>query len=67
MSAEDKYREQTRKCIDCGAEFNWSASEQERFHGLRLTDPPQRCEDCRQPRKVRGRAGRSDGLGSGSE
>ncbi len=58
VSAEDKYRDQIRKCIDCGAEFNWSADEQERFHGLGLADPPKRCEECRQAWKRRNGDGR---------
>ena len=52
MSDADKYREQTRKCIDCGAEFNWSAGEQESSHGLGLADPPKRCTDCRRVKKA---------------
>jgi len=56
VRAADKYREQTRKCIDCGAEFNWSAGEQESSHGLGLADPPKRCTDCRQAKRA-GRTG----------
>lgn len=43
---EDK----TIKCADCGAEFVFSANEQEFFASKGFT-PPKRCKACRQKKK----------------
>ena len=61
MSFADK----TLTCVDCGAQFTFTASEQE-FHASRgFTNEPKRCPDCRRARKnARGDAG--GGYGGGS-
>ncbi len=61
MSFADK----TLTCVDCGAEFTFTASEQE-FHSSRgFTNEPKRCPDCRRARKAsRGDSG--GGYGGGS-
>lgn len=47
MAFEDK----TLNCIDCGAEFVFTAGEQE-FHASRgFTNEPKRCPNCRRARK----------------
>lgn len=62
MSFTDK----TLKCVDCGADFTFTASEQE-FHASRgFTNEPKRCPDCRRARKVaRGDAPGGGGYGGG--
>lgn len=62
MSFSDK----TLTCVDCGAEFVFTASEQE-FHSSRgFTNEPKRCPDCRRARKnARGDSG-GGGYGGGS-
>ena len=52
MSYEDK----TLECVDCGASFTFSASEQEFFANKGFTNEPKRCNDCRQSRKERRRS-----------
>ena len=47
MSFEDKQL----KCSDCGAEFTFSAEEQELFQSRGYTNEPKRCPECRQARK----------------
>lgn len=47
MSYEDK----TLACVECGADFTFSASEQEFFAEKGLTNEPKRCLDCRQSRR----------------
>jgi CxxC-x17-CxxC domain-containing protein len=48
-------------CVDCGAEFVFTADDQE-FHASRgFTNEPKRCPDCRRARK----AARGDGGGGG--
>jgi len=53
-------------CVDCGAEFVFSAEDQE-FHASRgFTNEPKRCPDCRRARKsTRGEGGGGGGYGGG--
>ncbi len=46
MAFEDK----TLVCVDCGAEFTFSAEDQE-FHASRGYQDPKRCPACRQARR----------------
>ena len=48
MSFTDK----TLVCSDCGAEFVFSAQEQEFFQSKGYTNEPKRCPECRQARKA---------------
>lgn len=57
MSYEDK----TLACVECGASFTFSASEQEFFAAKGLTNEPKRCPDCRQARKQQRRESYGDG------
>jgi CxxC-x17-CxxC domain-containing protein len=48
------YEDKAITCVDCGAEFIFTAGEQE-FHASRgFTTPPKRCADCRRARKGEG-------------
>ena len=58
MSFEDK----SLQCSDCGAEFTFSAEEQEFFQSKGYTNEPKRCPACRQARKSE-RYGSSGGYG----
>jgi CxxC-x17-CxxC domain-containing protein len=49
MSFEDK----SLQCSDCGAEFIFSAEEQEFFQSKGYTNEPKRCPACREARKAR--------------
>lgn len=53
-------------CVDCGAEFTFTAEDQE-FHASRgFSNEPKRCPDCRRARKAsRGDTGGSYGGGGG--
>ncbi len=56
------YTDKNLTCVDCGAEFTFSAEDQE-YHASRgFTNEPKRCPDCRQARK----AERGGGGGGGS-
>ena len=48
MRLEDK----KLQCSDCGAEFTFSAEEQELFQPRGYTNEPKRCPECRQARKT---------------
>ncbi len=44
-------QDKTLKCRDCGADFFFSASEQDFYEEKGFTHEPQRCKPCRQARK----------------
>jgi CxxC-x17-CxxC domain-containing protein len=57
------YTDRTLTCVDCGAQFTFSAEDQE-YHASRgFTNEPKRCPDCRQARKAE-RGGGGGGYGS---
>ncbi len=45
------YTDKTLTCKDCGAEFIFSASEQEFYASKGFENDPVRCPDCRRKRK----------------
>jgi CxxC-x17-CxxC domain-containing protein len=47
VSFEDK----VIRCSDCGADFTFTADEQELFQSRGYTNEPKRCPACRQARK----------------
>lgn len=52
------YVDKTLKCSDCGADFTFTASEQEFFAGKGFVNEPGRCQTCRAARKAqRGNSG----------
>ena len=60
------YTDKNLTCVDCGAEFVFTADDQE-FHASRgFTNEPKRCPDCRRARKAtRGDSGGGGGYGGG--
>lgn len=55
------YTDKTLACVDCGADFVFTADDQE-FHASRgFSNEPKRCPDCRRARK----ATRGDSMGGG--
>jgi CxxC-x17-CxxC domain-containing protein len=52
------YTDRSLTCVDCGAQFTFSAEDQE-YHASRgFTNEPKRCPSCRQARKAeRGQGG----------
>lgn len=48
-------------CRDCGANFVFTASEQDFFQQKGFTNEPGRCPDCRAARKQQNGGGRSGG------
>ena len=45
------YEDKTLKCKDCGAEFVFTAGEQEFYAEKGFQNEPQRCKPCRDKRK----------------
>jgi CxxC-x17-CxxC domain-containing protein len=54
--------DQTLTCRDCGQAFVFTAGEQEFFASRGFTNPPSRCQECRNARK----ASRGDSYSSGA-
>ena len=54
--------DKTLQCADCGAEFTFTAQEQEFFQSRGYTNEPKRCPSCRQARKTQ-RNGSRGGYG----
>lgn len=53
------FQDQNLTCKDCGAEFVWTAGEQEFYQQKGFTTPPTRCRDCRAKKKAEMRNTRS--------
>ena len=45
------YEDKTLQCRECGAEFTFSAGEQEFYQEKGLLHEPSRCPECRQQRR----------------
>ena len=52
------YEDKTLVCKDCGAEFVFTAGEQEFYSSRGFENEPQRCKTCRDARKARSRGSR---------
>lgn len=46
-----KFSDQTLTCRDCGAQFTWTAGEQDFYQKKGFTNAPSRCPKCRQAKK----------------
>ncbi len=46
------FQDKSLTCADCGANFTFSAEEQEFFQTKGYTNEPKRCPSCRQARKA---------------
>ncbi len=53
------YADKTLTCRDCGAQFVFTAGEQEFYAQKGFTNEPSRCPSCRQARKTSGGSSRS--------
>ena len=43
----EQFQDRALKCIDCGAEFVFSAGEQQFFHDKNFKNEPKRCKACK--------------------
>jgi CxxC-x17-CxxC domain-containing protein len=46
------FADKTLQCVDCGAEFTFTAQDQEFFQSKGYTNEPKRCPSCRQAKKT---------------
>lgn len=51
MEENTNFTDKTLVCKDCGAEFTFTAGEQEFYAEKGFTNEPQRCQACRKARK----------------
>ena len=61
------YTDKTLTCVECGAEFTFSAEDQEDHASRGFTNAPKRCSTCREARRGGGsyRGGGGGGGGGG--
>jgi len=52
------FQDQTLTCKDCGAQFVWTAAEQDFYAQKGFQNAPQRCLDCRKKKKMELRGNR---------
>jgi CxxC-x17-CxxC domain-containing protein len=45
-----EFQDKTLKCIDCGADFVFTAGEQLFFHDKQFKNEPKRCKSCKSKR-----------------
>ena len=58
------FQDKQLTCADCGAQFTFSAAEQEFFQSKGYTNEPKRCPTCRQARKSERNGGQGGGMKS---
>jgi CxxC-x17-CxxC domain-containing protein len=60
------FTDKTLKCVECGADFTYAASEQELHQSLGYQNEPKRCSPCREAKRARKGDSRGGGRGAGS-
>ena len=48
-----EFQDKTLNCVDCGAEFVWTAGEQLLFADKKFKNEPKRCKACKATRATR--------------
>ena len=48
-----EFQDKILNCVDCGAEFVWTAGEQLFFADKNFKNEPKRCKDCKSKRNTR--------------
>lgn len=65
------FTDKTLKCVECGGDFTYTASEQELHKSLGYQNEPKRCSGCREAKRMRkgetagARGGGRGGFGGG--
>ncbi len=60
-----EFQDKVLKCVDCGAEFIFTAGEQLFFHDKQFKNEPKRCKPCKSKRASSVGAPASAGSGGG--
>ncbi len=61
-----EFQDRSLNCVDCGAEFVWTAGEQHFFADKNFKNEPKRCKSCKAKRASRPAGGGGGGGGGGS-
>jgi CxxC-x17-CxxC domain-containing protein len=61
-----EFQDKVLKCVDCGADFVFTAGEQLFFHDKQFKNEPKRCKPCKAKRAASLGASAAPGGGSGS-
>ena len=48
-----EFQDRILRCVDCGAEFVWTAGEQQFFADKNFKNEPKRCKECKNKRNAR--------------
>jgi CxxC-x17-CxxC domain-containing protein len=48
-----EFQDRALRCVDCGAEFTWTAGEQQFFADKNFKNEPKRCKGCKGKRASR--------------
>ena len=57
------FTDKTLQCVECGADFTYTASEQELHQSLGYQNEPKRCTPCREAKRQRKGGARGGGRG----
>jgi len=57
---DSEFQDQTLSCRDCGADFVFTASQQEFFKSKGFENKPSRCKECQQAKKMGGGGSQGD-------
>ena len=53
IDCDSEFDDLTIACMDCTAQFVWTAGEQAFFRDKQLQNPPKRCKDCKRAKNHR--------------
>jgi CxxC-x17-CxxC domain-containing protein len=56
-----EFQDRVLKCVDCGADFVFTAGEQQFYHEKEFRNEPRRCRECKQKRHSGASAGHDRG------
>jgi CxxC-x17-CxxC domain-containing protein len=62
-----EFQDKSLRCVDCGAEFVWTAGEQHFFADKNFKNEPKRCKNCKARRATRATAPIGGGQPMGRE
>ena len=48
-----EFQDRILRCVDCGAEFVWTAGEQQFYADKNFKNEPKRCKNCKMKRNTR--------------
>ncbi len=62
-----EFQDKVLKCVDCGADFVFTAGEQLFFHDKQFKNEPKRCKPCKAKRAAALGGGQANGASGGGQ